>query len=173
MSANGAIFITPTVNNAERCRINLWPAVPEWPWCQNADCGLTFISNPAFNYSLPYWDKLHPPELAVWSTLDYVLLSQAALYWAMLHPAELCCALLSYAAPYRAKLHPTKLCYCCTLLNHAAPSQAMLHSSELCRTPVSYAASNWAAALCFAEPTILKWANNIFENRHPVSPVPE
>ncbi len=26
---------------AGQCRTNLWPAVPDWPWCRNADNGVT------------------------------------------------------------------------------------------------------------------------------------
>jgi hypothetical protein len=105
--------------------------------------GVQIIPDPSYakillSYTIPYWAKLHHPELPPPTLLSYAttylttlhLLINAAPHRAMLHLTELCCTSQSYAAPHRAMLHPTELC--CT-------QQSSLHPIELWCTVLSYA----------------------------------
>jgi hypothetical protein len=112
-----------------QCRTNPWLAVPHWPWCRNADAGLTQLTNRKnadarltfFQHSgilVSTYNKRGPlvfPSLvrSARSTSMEVCLraSQCTTDLAMLHPMRwmhpnvLWSTLLSYAARYLATLH--------------------------------------------------------------------
>ncbi len=37
-------YYFPVIGKAGQCRTNLWPTVPDWPWCRNTDAGLTQLN---------------------------------------------------------------------------------------------------------------------------------
>jgi hypothetical protein len=146
---------------AGQCRTNPWPAVPDWPWCRNADAGFTQLTagqnadaglscftvfrhflmqprSPSFHYCLSTQLELFHRRQAEVTVEPGPAIQTASLsrtIWATLHPTELRCILLIYYV----------LSYAATYWAALYPSDLLC--SELRCTLLSYAVSFWSIML--------------------------
>ncbi len=142
-----ALLANLALIKAGKCRTNPWPAVPDWPWCQNANAGLTKLTigksaNAGLTFSPVFLHLLIAAEVSWFSSL--------LVYLALKKPPELNSTILSYSVSCWAMRlwtmkQPPKLC--CILLSNAIPFWAILHSYEPGCTLKSYSVSYWATVV--------------------------